>query len=413
MITFGNIRPEQLGDIRALRVTDRLDTEADQQMIADQGHILADLSVPGIRKVTCDLLVRGKSETEVRLNLERVRRWLKTGSVERLMLAQMPGQYYLAALSEITAPVFSGHSARVSVTFTCRDHRPYNLYSRAPADGRGPETDNFTFGGTHVLRDMGCLFVLERETAVPQLSAYKLTIPGRPGTIRYEERLEPEERMISGTLYLLRDAQALHNGQMTNAETEARRRQIASWLLRTQRQDLVFDAAPDLTWKAEVVQGADLERNGWRNGRIRLDMVLEPLAMETERSYTVQICGGAGRQQIALHALFPNGMGFETPVNLTICNTGSQAVSDLRVYYPALSGTEMIRFNGNGFSLCNGAQLFLSSDERLASLNGEDANRYIASGDFPSLPPDEREIGIKSDAGSELSVTFTARPRWI
>jgi len=100
-------------------------------------------------------------------------------------------------------------------------------------------------------------------------------------------------------------------------------------------------------------------------------------------------------------------------VNLVIRSSCSQPVTDLRIYYPSWEDEKMLRFCGNGFSLESGAALSLDSNRKWTELDGQDANRYIASGDFPSLPVDGREIGIESDAEGELEITASVRPRWI
>ena len=409
MLVFGNVRPEQLGPVRVLRTYDMTGEEWDWQTLESAGHVLAMQAVPKVRRETADLLVRARSRGELVLNLARVRRWLLGSGTAPLSLWDSPGDFCLARCTDISKPEYRGLSAKISVTFVCQDWRHYQTGSGRANEGFAPESDGFTFAGQHVFRDMGCLFILERRTAVPVCRPYKLSIPGLPGTIRYEEVPELEERTAAGTLYLMRHPDEA-NGEvpLTYEETEARIRRLSRWLMGSGRADLVWDADQDTVWQAEVTAGADLERGGWQSGRMRLTFQIQPVGKgrTVSGSFTMNAPG-----TLNLGQLFPDGTGYLTPLNLTIRNMGTKAVTSLEILSPGTDQT--LRFAGSGFSLGGGQTLRILSEERWAELNGQVANRFIAAGDFPFLPPGGMEIAITSVPTVPLSVTVEAEPAWI
>ena len=398
MFRFNQIYPSQLGRIRVLRVSDRPDRSMEVQNVSKNGQVLASLRAAKVHTITCELLVLGKSRTEITITLERVRRWLlDSGTAE---LQTEPGRHCLAECTGISAPEYRGLSAKVSVTFTCRS---------ADRNGTGPESDGFTFAGRHVTADMGCIFLLERTNPIPAVTPYKLSIPGLPGTIRYEEMPEPEEKMVTGSLYLVKmpeDTEEL----LSQREIYRRLRKLSAWLVMSGRADLIWDSEPDVTWQAEF-SSAEFDRQDWLNGRLRIQMVLQPVGMGRETSRTVSLSVQAERPYtMDLTPLFPEGTGFPVPVDVIIRNVRgsvgriSIATADERA--PFIMGARNFRMN-------SGDILRIMSADRIAFLNGNPAGLFVRSGDYPVLLPDDLSVTFMTDTDAELEITVRTCPRWI
>ena len=183
---FVGVKPEQLGCVKVTSVSECFLAEKEWQTVTRRGAVLACVGVPTVRKIEVELLMRAKNRSALPLLLEKVRAWLEESGEEKLHFDSMGGTYYKARCTGTEALTYSGASARLKVTFTCVDYRRYRLYDDKPVGGADPYADNFTFGGKHCLNDMGCMFVLDKETAVPAPVLNKYEVSGMAGTLRFE-----------------------------------------------------------------------------------------------------------------------------------------------------------------------------------------------------------------------------------
>lgn len=412
---FDGIRPEQMGCVKVLSVSDRFTAATEQQTVTRRGVILASVSVPTVREISAELLVRGKTAEDVRLTLDKLDDWLGTGRMARLRLRHMKGTYYKARCTDIGPPSFSGASARLSVTFTCEDYRLYNLYNDQPVRGADPGTDNFTFAGKHCLNDMGCMFVISRRTGVPQPALYKYEISGLPGTLRYDAPDLPlKEGQLTGTLYFVgRDESG---APLPDGETEERLHGVAAWLIASGRAELMMDSDITRVYLAEIEDEAAFERGDWENGKLGVTLTLQPLAMDAQESGTAKTMTLAAgvRQAVDLAGAFPRGMGYTTPLVLEIANIGSAAVTDLGIVYrDALGRERTTRFFGAGFSLAAGQTLRVDAEHASSSIEGANAAQWLCSGEYPSASPGAEIIWVQTGAAAQVRVTVTARARWV
>ena len=396
MFRFNRIYPSQLGHIRVLRVSDRPDRSMEVQHISKNGHVLASLRAYKTHSVVCEMLILGRSRAEVTITLERLRRWLLDSGTAELEMEN--GRTCLAECTRITAPEYRGISAGISVTFTCRN-----------ADETNPETDAFTFAGRHVARDMGCIFLLDRANPVPTVTPYKLSIPGLPGTIRYEEVPEPEEKTFSGTLYLMRRATE-PDGPIQQAEIIRRLRKLSTWLLMNGRAPLIWDAEPDISWQAEFVS-AEFDRQEWHNGRLRVQFVLQPVGIGQEVSRTVQVSMKANVPcTLDLTDLFPDGTGYTVPVDLVIRNKKGSVG---RVSVNCTGMAEPFVMGDRNFQMNTGDILRIMGTERIVFLNGKPAGIYVLSGDYPVMPTEDLCVTLLMNTDADLEITARCCPRWI
>ena len=396
MFRFNRIYPSQLGRVRVLRVSDRPDRSMEVQHIARSGQVLASLRTYKTHSVVCEMLILGRSHAEVTITLERLRRWLLDSGTAEMVTDS--GRTYMAECTGITAPEYRGISAGISVTFTCRN-----------AGNSDVNSDGFTFAGRHITRDMGCVFLLDRANPVPTITPYKLSIPGLPGTIRYDEVLEPEEKTFSGTLYLLRQATE-PDGLIPQTEMIRRLRKLSTWLLMNGRAPLIWDAEPEVTWQAEFVS-AEFDRQEWHNGRLRVQMIVQPVGIGQELSRTVQVSMKANvSHTLDLTELFPDGTGYPVPVDLIIRNKKG---SIGRISVNCTGMQKQFVMGDRNFRLNIGDILRIMATERIVFLNGKPAGIYILSGDFPVMSREDLRVTFQTDADADLEITMQCFPRWI
>ena len=118
--------------------------------------------------------------------------------------------------------------------------------------------------------------------------------------------------------------------------------------------------------------------------------------------------------QMDISAALPRGAGYETPLVLSIKNTGSSAITDLSIYYTDMTGTEQqMRFYGGGFSLSAGQTLTVDGEDISSFVGSTNAGKWLYAGDYPRVKPGAFTIKLKTAAASSVSVTVTARARWI
>ncbi len=147
---------------------------------------------------------------------------------------------------------------------------------------------------------------------LPALRSRELVIPGKDGSYnfggsKYENRFVEVDIKFIGTSY---------------TELRSRIRSIASWLSSTgDYQELIFDDEPDKYYKAKLYSEVGLQ-NFFRVGEATLLFQCEPFAYAvTASSQTVNIT------QDDQEFIVNNAGTAETPMIITITNTGSTTVS--------------------------------------------------------------------------------------
>ena len=272
---FAGMKPEQLGRVKVTSVSECFLAEKEWQTVTRRGAVLACVGVPTVRKIEVELLMRAKNRSALPLLLEKVRAWLEESGEEKLHFDSMGGTYYKARCTGTEALTYSGASARLKMTFTCVDYRRYRLYDDKPVGGADPCADNFTFGGKHCLNDMGCMFVLDKETAVPAPVLNKYEVSGMAGTLRFERAdLMLKERKVSGKLYFVNREQ--EGTRLTDEQVAQRMHDVAAWLLQAGRAELVMDADISRSIMAEIEDEASLTCDKWENGVMDISFAEQP-----------------------------------------------------------------------------------------------------------------------------------------
>lgn len=415
MMTFGGIKATQFGCTKVTLISDRFTAQMEYETITRAGVHMATIAVPTVREIEVELLVRAPKIKELYKLIEKIGKWLTEPGEAKLELRHTSGKYYKARCKGIEPPSFSGITARLKVTFVCSDYRLYNLYNDKPVSGADPKADNFTFNGKHCLNDMHCMFVLTSKTAVPQISPFKYEVSGRTGTVRYDDdSLILSEGAIRGTLYFVNQVQ---DGEMLAFEdAEERMHEVASWLACAGRAEFIWDSDVTRVYQAEVEKESLFDREKWSNGKIGITMTIQPLAMDkSAASVTKALSLAAGAAtQMDISAALPRGAGYETPLVVSIKNTGSSAITDLSIYYTDMTGTEQqMRFYGGGFSLSAGQTLTVDGEDISSFVGSTNAGKWLYAGDYPRVKPGAFTIKLKTAAASSVSVTVTARARWI
>lgn len=288
-------------------------------------------------------------------------------------------------------------------------------YDDKPVGGSDPYADNFTFGGKHCLNDMGCMFVLDKETAVPAPVLNKYEVSGMAGTLRFERaELMLKERKVSGKLYFVNREQ--EGARLTDEQVARRMHDVAAWLLQAGRAELVMDADISRSIMAEIEDEASLTCDKWENGVMDISFTEQPLWQDAAMSTATQAVSlAAGTwQTIDLSKVFPRGMGYTTPLTLDVMNTGSAAILDFRIRYRDRLGKQrQTRLYGGGFSLTGGQSLRVDGENLSVVCGGQSMISALCEGDFPSVSPNAVNIEIMSASAAAASVTVSARARWL
>lgn len=416
MIQFNGIHSDSFGHTSVTSWRDKFYTDFDRKEITYRGLLRAAVEVPTIRNIETDFLVRGRNKQEVFEKLERISEWLRSAGVAKLISDRAPSRYYKARCTSISKPEYSGLSARFTVTFSCADHRIYSLRTDLPLKPSQEDLSNFTFAGLHCLNDMGCVFVEESRDITPAVRANKYVIAGNDGTVRFTTgKPVLEEVTYSGILYLVNDQSA--DGLLDESAISMRIKSIASWLINAERSALVMDADVTREYQAEVIDAAPFDRKGWENGIIKIKFILQPVSKDITAKTKVQnLTLAAGiYQSISLASLVTDGVGFETPLSISVKNTGAANITDLYVhYFDGKNVGRYARFNGNGFSLPPLSTLVISGDNQSIMIGSTDGLKWFKTGDFPVLSPNgTKSISIKTANASSVEVTISFNVRWL
>ena len=107
-------------------------------------------------------------------------------------------------------------------------------------------------------------------------------------------------------------------------------------------------------------------------------------------------------------------MGYTTPLTLDVMNTGSTAILDFRIRYRDRLGKQrQTRLYGGGFSLTGGQSLRVDGENLSVVCGGQSMISALYEGDFPSVSPNAVNIEIMSASAAAVSVTVSARARWL
>lgn len=416
---FGEKTLDVVGCAKVTAWRNGLSSSFDRQQITYRGAVIASVEVPTIRTIEADILVRGKSLHVLKMRLNAIADWLYSSGTAKLSTSKDPAHYYKARCTQISTPAYNGLSARITATFVCTDYRLYSVYDNQPIGTLAANLGNFTFAGKHCLNDMGCVFVMSSFDLLGQPRLNRYIIPGQNGTLRYDANATVyEARSLQGDLYLVTGT--AHDGAMTQDQIDEQKHKIASWLGNAGRAYLILDSDTTRRYIAEVddrivaYSGQDLD---WVNGSIKLKLSVQPYSEDvTAQSKTSSLSLSANTYQtISLTSAIPRGIGYVTPLVITITNSGSSAVTDLYVsYYDEKDTAQVMRLNGNGFSLGASQSVVIDGTKPDVLQGGSSNIKWLASGDFPVLSVNgTKSIKIKTAAASSLSVTVSLNARWL
>ena len=276
--------------------------------------------------------------------------------------------------------------------------------------------NNFTVAGKHGLNDMGCVFVMDSMDAVPTAKVNKYEIAGQSGTLRYDsgEGILYEEKSMSGTLYFVKQSS---DGLMSEEEITKKLHSVAAWLGNSGRAQLILDSDVSRYYEAEVDGNQSLSRKDWENGSIKLKMTLQPFASDVTVSASAEnlVLSAGTAKEINLSSLLSNGIGYATPLTVSVTNKSATAITDLCIqYYDEKNALKTVRLYSNGFSLSNGQAVTVASLSGPIAKGAEDGIKWLKSGDFPMLSVNgEKKIKILSGTAATVAVAVSFRARWL
>lgn len=413
---FNNVHLASFGHCKVVSWKNNVFTDFDRKELSYRGRLLAAVEVPTLRSVEATVLVRGNTAKDVDKKLKDIGEWLYEAGTAKLFAERDTTHYYLARCTSVSSPERSGASARITVTFTCADNRLYNTYNNQPVATATSDMNNFTFAGKHCLNDMGCVFVLDSLDAVPKAKLNTYEIAGQSGTLRYDsgEGTLYDEKSLSGTLYFVKQS---NDGLMSEEEITKRIHSVASWLGNSDRAKLVLDSDISRYYEAEVEDAQTLSRKDWENGCVKLKMVLQPFASDVEeksKSESLVLSAGTAKE-IDLASLIPDGVGYSTPLRISITNNSATTISDLRIqFYDEKNVLKTMRLYESGFAVSKGQTLTVDSLSMTIENGTTDGVRWLRSGDFPVLSVNgEKKILIQSETAATIDVTVSFNARWL
>jgi len=424
-MNFNGTYLKSFGHCKVLSWKNSVYTDFDRKELVHNGRVLAAVEVPTVRKIEANILVRGGSYDEIRQKLEDIGNWLYSAGTAKLCHETDLTRYFMARCTQVSTPVYSGLSARSTITFTCSDHRLYASYNDLPVESEENNMSNFTFSGKHCLNDMGCLFVKDSEPAIPAVKPHVYEISGMSGTLRYNTgKPVLQETTMSGTLYFVKESS---DGRMTEDEIVRKKHEVAAWLINAERATLVMDSDITREYQAEVVTEALLNRKDWANGYLKVKFTVQPVSKSVEVSEveTEVVTIPNEHCTIDLSELVPNGIGHETPLSIKITHKGGDTVTWLRIRYDYHSNSQIVLAH-ESFKLQESDSVLIDSEDGHVVLEdqGSDSTGHwanvtsgvwcIESGNFPALSVNGlRSLTIKTDAAATLLVEVSCNARWV
>lgn len=413
---FDNVHLASFGHCKVVSWKNSVFADFDRKELSYRGRVLAAVEVPTLRSIEATILIRGSTAKDVDKKLKDIGKWLYDAGTSKLFAERDTTHYYLARCTSVSTPERSGASARITVVFTCADNRLYNTYNNQPVMSATSEMNNFTFAGKHCLNDMGCVFVMDSMDAVPPAKVNKYEIAGQSGTLRYDsgEGILYEEKSLSGTLYFVKQS---GDGLMSEEEITKKLHSVAAWLGNSGRAKLILDSDVSRYYEAEVDNSQSLSRKDWENGSIKLKMTLQPFASDVtakSKSESLVLSAGAAKE-ISLASLVPDGVGYSTPLIVSVKNNSATTITDLSIqYYDEKNTLKTMRLYSNGFAVSTGQTVEVDSLSGSIVNGATDGVKWLKSGDFPVLSANgEKSIKILSGTAATVDVTVSFNARWL
>ena len=413
---FGNMHLASFGNCKVTKWKNSIYADFDRKELTYRGRLLSAVEVPTLRSIEATVLVRGKDVKEVDKKLADISKWLYDTGTAKLFAERDTTHYYLARCTSVSTPERSGVSARITVKFTCADNRLYNVYNDEPITTATSEMNNFTFAGKHCLNDMGCVFVMESIDAVPKAKLNKYDIEGLNGTLRYDtgEGVLYEEKSLSGNLYFVKQ---FGDGLLTELEITERMHFISSWLGSSGRAKLILDSDTSRYYEAEVESNQSLTRKDWENGSIKLKMTLQPIAVSIEpKEVSEQLSLTAGKAaEIDLSSLAKQGIGYTSPLKITVQNDGETVLTVLSFgYNDEKNVSKPMRIYANDFSLAKGEAIVIDGSDLTIKKGDTDGISWLANGSFPILAVNgDKKLAIATTVDATVTVTVSCYVRWL
>lgn len=408
-MNFNGTYLKSFGHCKVLSWRNSVYTDFDRKELVHNGRVLAAVEVPTVRKIEAIILVRGNSYDDVRHKLESISSWLYEAGTAKLCHETDLTRYFLARCTQVSAPEYNGLSARCTVTFTCSDHRLYASYDDQPVTSEENNMSNFTFAGKHCLNDMGCLFVKDAEPAIPAVMPHVYEISGMNGTLRYNTGTPVlKETSMSGTLYFVKDTP---DGRMTEEEITQKRHDVAAWLINAERAALIMDSDISREYQAEICAEALLNRKDWANGYLKVKFTVQPVSKSVDASskqQQMQLAAGEA-YTLDLNDLTANGIGYQTPLVLSIYVFGENTINQLTVAYND-NGKEKTAVFG---PLATDDALYLNGNDGIVQLGGETNFAVMKQGEIPVISPaGDNYLKFTSNVDAELRVIVSCNVRW-
>ena len=401
-------------------------SDFDRREVTSRGVVLASVEVPTIRKIQVSILVKGKNVREIETKLQRMAEWLFSAGTAKLFSDRDPNNYFKARCTAISQPEYSGLSARFTVTFTCADYKLYSARTDMPNGTQNAELSNFTFAGKHCLNDMGMLFIEESRDAIPEIRARKYEITGGTGTLRYSDGIEIDmaERVLQGTLYLVN--RATPDGMLSEQEIAERLHNAAAWLVNAERSELFFDSDPDVIYTAEIESAIPFTRTGWENGLLKLRFVMQPLGRDR---HILTATGTMNfdvytSQKLDLTPLLAHGMGYTTPLNVSLYNGGLSIVTSVVIGYRDRRNWQKVLYiqaDNYEFAFAYGQTLSISETGKAELYTGSplsgstDLSKFVKWGEVITVSPNSlKELEFSLNAlAKNIQVTVQSCARFI
>lgn len=174
---------------------------------------------------------------------------------------------------------------------------------------------NFSLGGRHCYRDMGCWAQWTRKVLSPKTTRDEYSVGGMSGTVLLGGNPTYDEMQYKVALFFRTPPRSEQAAQL-------RWREIVRWL-KAGRQRLVLDSEPSRYYMAQVDGEITWANNDWDEGQIELTMVLQPYSFTMDESSSTASFEGAGQ----LSLLVPSDD--DVPIHALITNVGTARLTGI------------------------------------------------------------------------------------
>lgn len=206
---------------------------------------------------------------------------------------------------------------------------------------------NFSFNGLHCLRDFGCVYIANENgrTISPATERDEYDIAGVSGTVLIGQRAKHNPFTMSGVLVPMKTPKTLQAAQQLA-------RDVAAWL-KVGRRKLSFDYEPLYQHDAEVQSAITWDTRVWMDGGIAITFLVQPYTRDlTPATAQKAMVAGGDSLFVPVNTVDP------CPVSFTIKNTGSSAITSIKITDPNGKTVELAK----GMSLAVGATLTLNME---------------------------------------------------